>query len=112
MQVRGSFPAVPLPVPARGQPAGVSTGQAPAAPSTPAPAPAATPRLVLSGGAPSELAAEAPTGTDPELWAVLSSDERRMFAQLGTMGPLSYGKYSGTTAGAFRARGGRLDVRG
>ncbi len=111
MQVRGSFPAVPLPVPARGQPAGVSTGQAPATLPQSAPAPAA-PRLVLSGGAPAELAAEAPAGTDPELWAVLSSDERRMFAQLGTMGPLSYGKYSGTSAGAFRARGGRLDVRG
>lgn len=63
------------------------------------------------------LPAEPPAGTDPELWAVLSTEERAYFAKVGAMGPLTYGHLmnsgSSTTPNAApAARGGRLDVRG
>jgi hypothetical protein len=54
-----------------------------------------------------------PPGTDPELWSVLSADERAYFAKLGAMGPLTYGRILAghQPAPAPVARGGRLDVK-
>ncbi len=89
----------------------VETGHPPAgAVRTPA-APARTPSVTAP--AQSALPAEAPAGTDPELWSVLSAEERSFFAKVGSMGPLTYGRIM--TGGAQQlpdARGGRLDVRG
>lgn len=81
--------------------------QAPAAPAAlraPAPAP----------GAASALPVEPPAGTDPELWSVLSAEERGFFAKAGAMGPLTYGRMmnEGAAQPAMPAvRGGRLDIR-
>jgi hypothetical protein len=57
---------------------------------------------------------EAPEGTDPALWSVLSSDERAFFAKAGAMGPLTYGRAIREMTGVQppAARGGRLDVKG
>lgn len=54
------------------------------------------------------LPAEPPPGTDPELWAVLTSEERVYFARMQSLGPLTYGR--GERAPAL-PRGGRLDVQ-
>jgi len=56
---------------------------------------------------------QAPPGTDPELWNVLSAEERVFFAKLGAMGPLTYGRVlsQAQNASAPAARGGRLDVK-
>jgi len=56
---------------------------------------------------------QAPPGTDPELWSVLSAEERVFFAKLGAMGPLTYGRVlsQAQQAPAPGARGGRLDVK-
>lgn len=87
-----------------------ATERAPVAPSrgTPTAAPATT---VLTPRAPS-LQSEAPAGTDPELWSVLSAEERAFFARAGGIGPLTYSHtiHSGQPATAVM-RGGRIDVR-
>lgn len=58
------------------------------------------------------LPVEPPAGTDPELWSVLTADERAFFAKVGSMGPLTYGHLlTSARADAPVARGGRLDVR-
>lgn len=63
------------------------------------------------------LSAEAPEGTDPELWQVLSADERAFFARMTAMGPLTYGRSAGMPGNPAGAgdpppvRGGRLDVK-
>ena len=54
---------------------------------------------------------EPPPGTDPELWSVLSAEERAFFAKAGAMGPLTYGRVAATAAQSPALRGGRLDVR-
>ena len=82
---------------------------------TPVPAPATKPAAATtSASSPSSVPAEAPEGTDPALWSVLSSEERAFFAKAGAMGPLTYGKalreMNGSQLPAFR--GGRLDVKG
>jgi hypothetical protein len=83
-------------------------GNAPAriAPNAHPTAPAAT---VVSS--PASLPAQAPAGTDPELWSVLSPDERAFFAKVGAMGPLTYGRALAQQPAAPIARGGRLDVK-
>lgn len=75
------------------------------------------------GAAQTSLPAEAPAGTDPELWGVLTSAERTFFAKSASSGPLTYGRVAAgvqalqgnatAAANAFgaTARGGRLDVR-
>jgi hypothetical protein len=75
------------------------------APGAPAPRPAA--------GANAAAPVAAPPGTDPELWTVLTPDERAYFARLGAMGPLTYGRVlSGQpSAPAPTPRGVRLDVK-
>ncbi|MBK8250693.1 MAG: hypothetical protein IPK85_25335 [Gemmatimonadetes bacterium] len=85
------------PEPARSPVPAPATPRAPAAPATSA-----------AGGA-----AAAPPGTDPDLWTVLTPDERAYFARLGAMGPLTYGRVlSGQTpAPTPTPRGVRLDVK-
>jgi len=71
-------------------------------------------RDVLASSQPQlTLPAEPPVGTDPELWSVLSSEERVFFAKVGAMGPLTYGRVSTEMrAESSIPRGGRLDVKG
>ena len=59
------------------------------------------------------VAPEAPAGTDPELWKVLTTEERTFFARMGNGGPLTYGRQTmvATAPQAPMVRGGRLDVR-
>ena len=77
----------------------------------PAGAPQLRPQAPIAG-ATSGLTVEAPAGTDPELWSVLTSDERSYFAKASALGPLTYGRISAAAQGAPpAARGGRLDVR-
>jgi len=80
-----------------------ATVQAPRTPPAPNAAPAAA----------AAVPTQAPAGTDPELWNVLSADERVFFAKLGAMGPLTYGRVlsQAQQAAVPAARGGRLDVK-
>ena len=77
----------------------------------------ATPRAGNAPNAVSNTNATLPTqpppGTDPELWSVLSADERVFFAKLGAMGPLTYGRVlsQAQQPSVPGARGGRLDVK-
>lgn len=57
------------------------------------------------------LPATPPAGTDPELWAVLTGEERSFFAKLGAMGPLTYSRVMTTPNAPPTVRGGRLDVK-
>jgi hypothetical protein len=58
------------------------------------------------------LPVEPPAGTDPELWSVLSSEERAFFAKVGSMGPLTYGHLlNSARTDQPVMRGGRLDVK-
>ena len=61
--------------------------------------------------APGVVPTEAPPGTDPELWSVLTAEERAFFAKAGAMGPLTYGRMASTAPTPPVARGVRLDVR-
>lgn len=55
---------------------------------------------------------DAPSGTDPELWSVLTNDERSFFAKTASLGPLTYGRMKAAATSAPPAmRGGRLDVK-
>ena len=81
-----------------------------------APASPAEPRTVHApngaANANATLPTQPPPGTDPELWSVLSADERVFFAKLGAMGPLTYGRVlSQAQPSVPGARGGRLDVK-
>lgn len=58
------------------------------------------------------LPVEAPAGTDPELWGVLTSEERTFFARVGAMGPLTYGHVMNSArTDTPIMRGGRLDIK-
>ncbi|WP_309671616.1 hypothetical protein [Gemmatimonas sp.] len=60
----------------------------------------------------STVPAEAPAGTDPTLWSVLTNDERNFFAKTAALGPLTYSRIKAVTNPAPpTARGIRLDVR-
>lgn len=60
----------------------------------------------------STVPAEAPAGTDPTLWSVLTNDERNFFAKTAALGPLTYSRIKAVTNPAPpAARGIRLDVR-
>jgi hypothetical protein len=81
-------------------------------------APTTTSRTPTTLGGPTNtLPAEAPPGTDPELWSVLTADERAYFAKAGSSGPLTYGRTTAprstqpTRQSPPLARGGRLDVK-
>jgi hypothetical protein len=80
---------------------------------TQTPVAAPTPKSAAAA-APTAVPVQAPQGTDPELWSVLTQDERTYFAKLGAMGPLTYGRV--LSGGSLptqppMARGGRLDVK-
>ena len=54
--------------------------------------------------------AQAPEGTDPALWSVLTSEERSFFARARAIGPVTYGPgRSMALSGA--PLGGRFDLR-
>jgi hypothetical protein len=63
------------------------------------------------------LNVQAPAGTDPKLWSVLTSDERAYFMKSESTGPLTYGRVmspgaDGQQAPALHARrGARVDLR-
>ena len=78
---------------------------------TPAQAPSAS--KGVAPAAANAVPVQPPQGTDPELWSVLTQDERAYFAKLGAMGPLTYGRVlSGQMpVQAPAVRGGRLDVK-
>lgn len=64
------------------------------------------------GATQSTVPQEAPAGTDPSLWSVLTTEERNFFAKTAAMGPLTYGRIKAVTNPAPpAARGVRLDVR-
>jgi hypothetical protein len=73
------------------------------------PAKTATP----SQQAQSAVPTDAPAGTDPALWSILSSEERSFFAKSGATGPLTYGRaFTDMKTSQLPAnRGGRLDVK-
>ena len=81
---------------------------------TSVPAAPAKPSATTNAKSRESVPVEAPEGTDPALWSVLSAEERAFFAKAGAMGPLTYGKaireMNGQHLPAFR--GGRLDVKG
>jgi hypothetical protein len=73
---------------------------------------AIAPAVKEAGQATNAVPVEAPEGTDPALWSVLTSDERAFFAKVGAMGPLTYGYVlSQGRSDPPIARGGRLDIR-
>ncbi len=61
------------------------------------------------------LTPQAPEGTDPALWSILTGEERAYFANNVSSGPLTYSKImmpNRTASSALPAnRGGRVDVR-
>jgi len=60
----------------------------------------------------SVVPAEAPAGTDPTLWSVLTTDERNFFAKTAALGPLTYSRIKAVSNPVPpAARGVRLDVR-
>ncbi len=52
-----------------------------------------------------------PLGVDPELWSVLTREERMHFAGSGEIGTLTYGRRPSSQGEVSPARGVRLDVR-
>lgn len=87
-----------------------ATGQTIAAP---APAGVRQPREIAPAADINQtLPVDPPPGTDPELWSVLSSEERTFFAKVGSMGPLTYGHLlNSSRTDEPVMRGGRLDVK-
>ena len=71
------------------------------------------PQTPIAAPTQNSVPAEAPAGTDPELWNVLTSEERNFFAKTSALGPLTYGRYKAAVnpAAPPAARGVRLDVR-
>jgi len=61
------------------------------------------------------LTPQAPEGTDPALWSILTGEERAYFANHATNGPLTYSKVMMPNRSASSAlpaaRGARVDVR-
>ena len=90
----------------------VSTGNAGQARRAGVAAPTLQPRLLAPATTPEALPVEPPPGTDPQLWMVLSADERAHFARLGAMGPLTYGRALEGQTPTSNLRGMRLDIRG
>jgi hypothetical protein len=100
------------------RPGGVQSGYgrpAVARPAQTAAQPAALKPQPSLASAASTLPAEAPAGTDPELWGVLTTEERAFFSKAAASGPLTYGRVAAgmnpMAQAAPAIRGGRLDVR-
>jgi len=83
-------------------------------PALPTVVPTAKPVAPANAKPAQSIPVEAPEGTDPALWSVLSGEERAFFAKAGAMGPLTYGRAIREMTGVQppAARGGRLDVKG
>ncbi len=76
--------------------------------------PALKPQTPIAGqgATQSSVPLEAPPGTDPTLWSVLTNDERSFFAKSAALGPLTYSRIkSASNPVPPAARGVRLDVR-
>lgn len=79
---------------------------------------AATPVRFTSYASSSRVEVQAPEGTDPKLWSILTTEERSYFARSTAQGPLTYARVMmgdvGTQGAPMSAsmRGIRLDVRG
>lgn len=54
---------------------------------------------------------EVPAGVDPQLWGVLTSEERAFMLRAREMGPLTYRPGAPEGRAEAPSRGGRLDVR-
>jgi hypothetical protein len=54
---------------------------------------------------------EVPAGVDPQLWGVLTSEERAFMLRAREMGPVTYRPGAPEGRGEAPIRGGRLDVR-
>jgi hypothetical protein len=99
------------------QPGQVGYGRPAVARPAAAPANAAALKPQQSLAAPSSsLPTDAPAGTDPALWSVLTTEERAFFAKAAASGPLTYGRVAAgmnnpLAQAAPAVRGGRLDVR-
>ena len=110
MSIQGINPAYGNPgvVPGLGRPRGPEEGAPPKV--RPQDVPVATPETTQQ---PRDLVpAEAPPGTDPELWQVLTAEERTFFARARSMGPLTYGPGSARDQNMPGImQGGRIDVR-
>lgn len=99
-------------------PLATAYGLAPAArpaaprPSAPVAAPAAT--TVTAATERLEAPPAMPRGADPQLWSVLTSEEKGYFAKQAALGPLTYGpsaRLNDAAPAALQApRGLRLDV--
>ena len=85
---------------------------------TPVAAAPATPVRFSSYASSSRVEVQAPEGTDPKLWSILTTEERSYFARSTAQGPLTYARVMmgdvGTQGAPMSAsmRGIRLDVRG
>jgi hypothetical protein len=115
--IRGSIAGTPAPAGVPGStPSGGAAARTERRPFGPKVAPVttpATPAAERSQAAPLAVPAQPPPGTDPDLWSVLSNDERTYFAKLGAMGPLTYGRVLSGQVQPQQAvsRGARLDVK-
>ena len=95
----------------RVQSGGISPNGAGTAPIEPPALKTQTP-IAGQSAAQSAVPVEAPAGTDPTLWSVLTSEERNFFAKTSAMGPLTYSRIKDVTNPVTpAARGVRLDVR-
>ena len=87
--------------------------QRPQSEGTPATGSTTTARLIAASQ--NGNAVQAPEGTDPKLWSILTSEERAFFTRSATSGPLTYTKIMmpnrTATPTAPAVRGGRVDVR-
>ncbi len=93
--------------------AGIATQNARSA-VTPAATNALKPQVPIAGQgtAQSVVPADAPSGTDPMLWSVLTNEERNFFAKTAALGPLTYSRIKeASNPTPPVARGVRLDVR-
>lgn len=74
--------------------------------------PAARPaEATATARAEKSLPADAPPGTDPALWSVLTAQERAFFARARSMGPVTYGPGRASKSMSAAMLGGRLDVK-
>ena len=77
-----------------------------------APAPSTQPSTAHAVAQSTEaVPTEAPGGTDPVLWGVLTSEERSFFARARSMGPLTYGPGMSNDSAPGVRLGGRIDLK-
>jgi hypothetical protein len=65
---------------------------------------------VVPNGAVGGASTDAPQGVDPQLWSILTAEERDYFARSRELGPLTYGRQSSASS-PTSIRGARFDVR-